>query len=142
MSVATANFFSLRSDLIVVERPSQPVWDGGRQVGTNPGRLHQFRDHQCRVEGQKSIDFMRERSKAPDGPEMWELDGSSDIPGTVQVLAELATADIDRVREIYRHEQDTANRHEITAVCEQIFARAGVSDRAPGGKKRAEVVTG
>lgn len=141
---ATAVFASRRSNLIVIEHPAIPQYEGGRQVGTTPGKTWEFRDHQCTVSGQKSIDYMRERAKAADGPEMWELD-ATDVPSSVELLAELAVADVDRVREILAAEQAGPDRSEITTTAKAILEKVGVAERGPGAAKakpRHEVVTG
>ena len=67
----TAHFASMRADLSVIERSSRPIFDGGRQIGTEPGKSHQFENHRYKAEGQKSIDFLRSRIDAPDGPGSW-----------------------------------------------------------------------
>lgn len=132
----TAHFVSQRSELIVIERPSVPVWDGGRQTGTTPGKYHRFNDHQLTVEGQKSVDFLRERMKADDSPGIYEMDGASDVPLSIELLRELATAEIPRVREILSFEREGPNRPEIVETCETIIERAGVSPKAPGAPKQ------
>lgn len=144
MATAVAHFASLRGDLIVVETPAVPIWDGGRQVGTKQGKHHVFRDHHCTVEGQKSIDFMRDRMKAADGPEMWEMDGATDVPTAISLLAELALAPIDRVREILAAEEEGPARPEVIGTARAVLERAGVADRGPGAQKtkpRHEVVS-
>jgi hypothetical protein len=129
----TAHFASARSELLVVERSAVPQWAGGRQIATEPGVYHQFRDHRCVVKGQKSIDYMRDRMKAPDAPGIWEL-SADDVPEITELLAELATADTDRVREILREERKTAQREIILETCGRILQRSGVSENRPGQK--------
>lgn len=129
----TAHFASLRSELQVVESTAQPVFNGGRQIGMTPGKYHQFREHRCEVKGDKSIAFMRARAKAHDSPGLWELD-ASDVVEVTDLLAELATADTDRVREILANEKETANRQVILETCVRVLQRAGVSDLKPGQK--------
>ena len=70
---ATAYFTSRRSELIVIEKAAIPIYEGGQHVGVKPGKYHYFQDHRCKVEGQQSLDFMRERAAAVSGPEMWEV---------------------------------------------------------------------
>jgi hypothetical protein len=130
---STAHFASARSDLIVVESSSVPQYEGGRLIGTKPGRLHRFAEHRCKVEGQKSIDFMRERIKAPDGPGIWELD-ASDVPPAEALLAELATADIGRVREILKAEGDGPARSVVIDTAQAVLKRADAAERPPGGQ--------
>lgn len=144
MPTAVAHFASLRAELIVVEAPSVPIWDGGRQTGTKPGKLHVFRDHHCTVEGQKSIDYMRVRMKAPDGPEVWEMDGASDVPTTISLLSEMALAPLERVREILANEDAGPARPEVIATARAILDRSGLSEQGPGAqraKPRHEVVS-
>ena len=129
----TAHFASARAELIVVEHPNVPIYEGGREVGHKPGRYHRFIDHRCRVEGQKSIEFMRQRSKAPDGPELWELD-ATDAPPVEALLAELATADVARVRAILRAESDGPSRSVVIDTAQAVLERAGVAEKAPGGQ--------
>ncbi|HTE61713.1 MAG TPA: hypothetical protein VK631_15275 [Solirubrobacteraceae bacterium] len=129
----TGHFASLRSELIVVERPAVPQYAGARVVGTQPGLYHQFREHRCLVKGQKSIDYLRERMKAPDAPGIWELE-ASDVPEVTALLAELALADADRVRDVLDEERKTANRAVIVDTCERVLQRMGVSERKPGQK--------
>ena len=131
----TAHFASARAELTVVERASTPVYEGGKVIGTNPGRYHQFTAHRCKVEGQKSIDFLRARMKAPDGPDLWEIDASNVEPVNA-LLAELATADIDRVREILREESDGPSRSEVIDVAKAVLLRAGVSEKPVGGQRK------
>jgi hypothetical protein len=130
---ATAHFASLRSDLTVVEATAQPVFNAGRQIGMTPGRYHQFRDHRCVVTGAKSIEFMRQRARAGDSPGLWELD-ASDVPEVADLLAELATADVDRVREIRAQEELGPARGIIMQTCEAVLLRSGASVRRPGEK--------
>jgi hypothetical protein len=141
---STAHFASARSDLIVVESSSVPLYEGGRQIGTRPGRYHRFVEHRCKVEGQKSIDFMRERIKAPDGPGIWELD-ATDVPPAEALLAELATADIQRVRAILKAETDGPARTLVIDTAQTVLKRAGAAERSPGGqapgRARHETVT-
>lgn len=129
----TATFASLRAHLVVVENPAQPVFSNGRQIRTDPGKYHEFRDHRCVVKGDKSVAFMRERIDAPDGPEVWELD-ADDVVEVTDLLAELATADTDRVREIIEAERKTSKRQIILETCERILQRSGVSERRQGQK--------
>lgn len=129
----TAHFASLRSDLTVVERSAVPQFSNGRQVGSAPGLYHQFREHRCEVKGQKTIDFMRERTHAADAPGIWELN-ASDVPEVTELLAELATADTDRVRDILQDEEASANRMVILETCRAVLQRAGVSERKAGQK--------
>jgi type IV secretory pathway VirD2 relaxase len=131
---ATAHFASLRSELIVVERTAQPVFSNGRQISEEPGVYHRFRDHRTVVKGQGHIDFMRSRLRAPDAPEMWELD-ADDVPEITELLAELATADIDRVREIRANEEGTSRRQIILQTCDAVLQRAGVSPLRAGQQK-------
>ena len=136
---ATAHFASARSELIVVERSSTPVFEAGRQVGVQPGRYHKFESHRCKVEGQKSIDFMRARMKAQDGPGIWEID-ASDVETVEALLAEMATADVDRVREILAEEIDGPARPVIVATAQAVLTRAGVAEKAPGGQRKTVAV--
>jgi len=129
----TATFAALRAEQIVVESPAVPEFSNGRQIGVRPGTYHAFKDHRCTVRGQKSIDFMRARSKANDGPEIYELE-ADDVPEVTALLAELATADTDRVRDILEAERKTSARRVILDTCERILQRAGVSERKPGQK--------
>lgn len=130
---ATATFASLRSDLMIVEESAQPVFSGGRQIRTDPGVIHHFKDHRCIVKGAKSIEFIRQRIKMPDAPEVWELD-ASDVVEVTALLAELATAETDRVRDIRKAEVATSNRQIVLETCDRILQRAGVSERRPGEK--------
>jgi hypothetical protein len=134
MAPPTAHFASLRAELVVVEASAEPIYVGGRQVGTKPGRYHRFHDHRCVVSGQKSIDFMRQRINAPDACEAWELD-ADDVPEVTALLAELATADTDRVRDILAGERGTANRRIVLETCERILQSAGVGERKVGQKE-------
>lgn len=129
---ATAHFAAARSELIVVEHPAQPNYANGRQIGVTPGKYHYFTEHRATVTGQKSIDFMRERMKAPDGPDLWEID-ADDVPAVNSLLAELATAPTDRVREILAAEQSGPARTEILEVARRVLERSGVSEQKPGG---------
>jgi hypothetical protein len=137
---ATAHFASLRSELIVVESPANPVFSNGRQIRTEPGKYHAFRDHRCKVTGQASIDFMRERSRAHDAPGLWELD-ASDVPEVTSLLAELALADVGRVREILAAETATAQRMVIIETCQAVLQRAGAAELKPGQRPRTQTVT-
>lgn len=128
---ATAHFASLRRDLIVVEKTAQPVFSHGRQISEEPGVYHKFADHRCAVKGQGHIDYMRSRLIAPDAPEMWELD-ADDVPEVTDLLAEMATADIDRVREIRKAEESTSRRQIILQTCDAVLQRAGVSTLKQG----------
>jgi|KBSMisStandDraft_5_1062788.scaffolds.fasta_scaffold598714_1 hypothetical protein len=130
---ATATFASLRSDLVIVEKNAEPIYVGPRQTGVTPGVRHTFREHRCTVKGQKSIDFIRGRMQAPDGPEVWELE-ADDVPEVTELLAELATADVERVREMLTAERKSSNREIVLATCERILQRHGVSERKPGEK--------
>lgn len=134
MAPPTAHFASLRAELVVVETPAEPIYIGGRQTGVKPGKYHRFHDHRCMVSGQKSIDWMRQRMNAPDSLEAWELN-ADDVPEVTALLAELATADIDRVRDIVKAERETSNRHVVLDTCERILQRAGVSERRVGQKE-------
>lgn len=134
MAVAVAHFASRRASLIVVERTAQPQYEGGRLVRTLPGKYHEFADHHARIEGQKSIDFLRERTKAVDAPEMWELD-ASDVPDTIELLAELATADIARTREILAAERAGPNRDQIVATAQAVLSKMNAAERGPGSVK-------
>lgn len=138
----TATFASLRAEQIVVERRAVPIFSEGRQIGVEPGKYHRFTEHRCKVEGQRAIDFMRDRMK--DGLEIWEID-ASDVPPVNALLAELATADIERVREILAAESDGPARAEVIDVAKAVLERAGVAERKPGGQKpertRHETVT-
>jgi hypothetical protein len=131
---ATAHFASLRSDLIVVERTAQPVFSLGRQISEEPGVYHKFSEHRCVVKGQGHIDYMRQRLRAADAPEMWELD-ADDVPEVTDLLAELATAEIDRVREIRANEEATSRRQIILQTCDAVLQRAGVSPLKAGQTK-------
>lgn len=133
----TAHFASARAELVVVERSADPIYIEGRQVGVKPGKYHRFSEHRCKVEGQGSIDFMRDRLKAPDGPEMWEIE-ASDVPPVIALLAEMATADTDRVRGILAAESDGPARAEVIDVARAILERSGVSERKPGAQLRTE----
>ena len=130
---ATAHFAALRSDLLVVESTAQPIFNAGRQIGMTPGKYHQFRDHRIVVKGDKSIAYMRARTTAHDSPGIWELD-ASDVPEVTELLAELATAETDRVREILASEEATSKRQVILETCHRVLQRAGVSPRKPGEK--------
>jgi hypothetical protein len=136
LATATAQFASRRSDLILVERPAAPIFEGGRQIGTTPGKYHQFRDHRLRVEGQKSIDFIRARAKAPDSPEVWELD-ATDVPSTNELLSEMLTADVARVREILAAETAThgPNREPVVEGAKRVLEKMGAAERGPGRQK-------
>src|SRR4051812_37813584 len=127
----TAHFASLRSDLLVVERSAVPVYAGGREVGLEPGRYHQFHEHRCTIAGKESVEYMRERAHAADSPGIWEMD-ASDVQPVTDLLAELATADIDRVREILRDEEENAQRQVIIDVCRRVLVRSNASERRPG----------
>jgi hypothetical protein len=131
---ATAHFASLRSDLIVVENTAQPEFSNGRQISERPGTYHFFKEHRCVVTGQAHIDFMRARLRAPDAPEMWEID-ATDVPEITALLSELATAEIDRVREIRSEEEKTANRQLILQTCDAVLQRAGASPLKQGQHK-------
>lgn len=140
---ATAHFAAARSELIVVEHPAQPNYANGRQIGVTPGKYHYFTEHRATVTGQKSIDFMRERMKAPDGPDLWEID-ADDVPAVNALLAELATAPTERVREILHAEEDGPAREEIIAVARAVLERSGVAEQGPGirpKRTRHETVT-
>jgi hypothetical protein len=130
---ATAHFASLRSDLVVVEKTAQPIFSNGRQISTDPGLYHRFAEHRCVVTGKDSIAFMRDRSQAHDSPGLWELN-ASDVPEVTDLLAELATADVDRVREIFAAEESTSRRPIILQTCSAVLQRAGVSVRKQGEK--------
>lgn len=137
-----AKFAAHRAELMVIERPAEPVYEGGRVVRTNPAKIHRFENHQCEVTGQASIDFMRMRMRAPDGPEVYELD-ASDIPAVNDLLRELATADIPRVRDILKAELDGPQREDVLVTARAVIEKAGVSERAPGrptAKTRHELV--
>jgi hypothetical protein len=127
----TAHFASLRSDLLVVEKTAQPVFSNGKQISQTPGVYHQFREHRCQVQGQKSIDWVRARAHSFDTPGIWELD-ATDVPEVTELLAEMATADVDRVREILNEEEAGAKRMVILETCRAVLQRAGVSERRPG----------
>jgi hypothetical protein len=129
---ATAHFMALRAELIVIERAAVPIFENGRQIGTEPAKTHKFTDHHCKVEGAKSIEFMRARTTAADGPEIWELDGASDVKPITDVLAELAVADVDRVREILAEEQDGPNRPAVLDTCRAVLDKIGIAERKPG----------
>jgi len=126
-----AHFASLRSDLLVVERSAQPRFAGGREVGLEPGRYHQFVEHRCSVSGQESIEHLRRRANAADSPGIWEME-AADMPQITDLLAELATADIDRVREILADEESGPKRQVVIDVCRRVLMRANVSERRPG----------
>jgi hypothetical protein len=127
----TAHFASLRSNLLVVEKTAQPVFSNGKQIGQNPGVYHTFAEHRCRVQGQKSIDYVRARAHASDGPGIWELD-ATDVPEVTELLAEMAIAPVDRVREILADEEAGPRRQVILETCSAVLQRAGVSVRRPG----------
>jgi hypothetical protein len=129
----TAHFASLRSDLLVVESPSQPEFSNGRQINVRPGRYHQFAEHRCVVASQKSIDYLRARAKAHDSPGIWELD-ASDVPEITDLLAELALADVDRVREILQAEEQGPARMIVLETCQRVLQRMGASERKIGQK--------
>jgi len=124
---AKATFASLRSELIVIEEPRQPIYEGGRLVNWTKGKRHDFHEHTLVVEGQRSIEFIRERSKAEDGPGIFEIEGSDLVPIT-DLLLELTTANVDRIREILLNERETANRAVIVEACENVLNRMGVSE--------------
>jgi hypothetical protein len=126
-----AHFASLRSDLLVVESPAQPQFSNGKQTHVKSGVYHQFIEHRATVSGQKSIDFMRERAKAPDSPGLWEL-SASDVPEITELLSELALADVDRVREILQDEENGAARQVVLETCQRVLQRMGASERKPG----------
>lgn len=127
----TAHFASLRSNLLVVERSAHPIFAGGREVGVEPGRYHEFVEHRCTVTGKDSIEHIRRRANAADSPGIWEMD-ASDLPEVTDLLAELATAEVDRVREILKDEEDGPNRQVIVDVCRRVLIRSNVSERKPG----------
>ena len=129
---SSARFASRRSELILVEQPAEPIYEGGREVSRKPGRYHQFKEHQLRVEGQKSIDWIRQRAKAPDGPEIWELDGATDVPNATELLIELATADVRRVREILAAEEANTARPEVVTTARAVLEKMGAATRGPG----------
>ena len=128
-----AYFASLRSDLIVVERPAQVEFSNGREIGTRQGRYHEFKEHRCTVRGAESIAHLRARANAVDSPGIWEM-SANDLPEVTDLLAELATADTDRVREILKDEQDGPERQVIMDVCRRVLVRSGVSERKTGEK--------
>ncbi len=130
---AKAHFASLRSELLVVEAPSMPEFSNGRQIGVRAGVYHQFHDHRCVVNGQKSIDYMRARAKSANSPGLWELD-ADDVPEVTELLAELVLADVDRVRDILEAERQTANRQIILETCHAVLNRMGASERRVGQK--------
>jgi hypothetical protein len=136
----TAHFASLRSDLIVVENPAVPEFSNGRQIGTRPGLSHRFHEHRCTVKGQKSIDFLRSRAHAADSPGIWEL-AASDVPEVTDLLAELATADIDRIREILVEEEAGSRRMIVLETARAVLQRTGVSERRPGNPGTKTTVT-
>lgn len=139
----TAHFASARASLLVVESPANPIFSNGRQIGVEPGKYHQFMEHRCKVIGQKSIDWLRDRMKAPDGPGLWEID-ADDVPAVNALLAELATAPTERVREILHAEEDGPAREEIIAVARAVLERSGVAEQGPGirpKRTRHETVT-
>ena len=131
MSGAVAHFASRRSDLLIVERPAVPQYEGGRLIGTTPGRYHQFEDHRLRVEGQKTIDFLRGRMKAVNSPEIWEID-ATDVPPSTELLVELVTAEIPRVREILAAEEAGPARSEVVRACRSALEKMNVAERGPG----------
>lgn len=138
----TAHFASQRAELVIVERIARPIWSEGHRTGTEPGKYHEFSDHRCRVEGQKSIDFVREQIKG--GLEVWEID-ATDVPPVEELLQELALADTDRVREILKAESDGPARAPVVDTAKAILDRAGVSEKKVGGqtteRTRHETVT-
>ena len=117
---AVAYFASRTAQLVVVEKAAVPIYEGGRQVGSDPGKYHRFEDHRCKVEGQTSIDFMREREKAYDGPGVWEIGVNEAVP-VIELLSELATAKRERVEEFLADEQAGPDRPEVVRVCEEIL---------------------
>lgn len=129
----TAHFASLRSDLLIVESPAQPQFSNGRLISTTPGVYHKFIEHRCVAKGQKSIDFLRSRVKAHDSPGLWELD-ADDVPEVTVLLAEMATADTDRVRDILQAEEQGANRMIVLETCRNVLIRSGASERKTGQK--------
>jgi hypothetical protein len=135
---AVAHFMSLRAELVVIERAAVPIFEHGRQIGTERGKQWKFTDHHCQVEGKQSIEFMRARARATDGPEIWELD-ASDYKPVNAVLAELATASVERVREIHAEESEGPAREQVLDVCRAVLDKIGASERAPG---QHEVIAG
>jgi hypothetical protein len=87
------------------------------------------------VKGQTSIDFLRARSQANDSPGLWELD-ADDVPEVTELLAEMATADVDRVREILSDEEAGPKRMIILETCRPSCSAPGVSERRPGREGR------
>jgi hypothetical protein len=133
---STAHFASARSDLIVVESSSVPQYEGGRLIGTKPGRLHRFAEHRCKVEGQKSIDFMRERIKAPDGPGLWETRRLRRARRG-SLLSELAVAPTSTAcARSCKAEEDGPSRDAAWwTVAQAVLERADVSPSVkPGGQ--------
>ena len=53
------------------------------------------------------------------------------------VLAELATADVERVREILAEEKDGPNRPAILDTCQAVLDKIGVAERKPGRSTRS-----
>jgi hypothetical protein len=129
----SAHFASLRSELVVVEKTSQPIFSNGKQIGQERGLYHRFSEHRCTVTGAPSIAFMRGRAQAMDSPGIWELD-ASDVPQVTDLLAEMATADVDRVREILQIEEAGPKRMVVLETCRAVLQRAGASERRPGEK--------
>jgi hypothetical protein len=56
------------------------------------------------------------------------------VPEVTDLLAELATADVDRVREILADERKSSNREIIIHTCDSVLQRHGASERRPGQK--------
>lgn len=128
---ATATFASARAELLIIERSAEPIYNGPRQTGIKPSVTHEFHEHRCEVRGEKSIAFVRSRMLAPDGPQIWELN-ASDVREVTELLAELATADVERVREILADEKASAHREIILTTCLAILDRHGASEHKPG----------
>jgi hypothetical protein len=83
---------------------------------------------------------MRARARAADAPGIWEMD-ASDVQPVTDLLAELATADIDRVREILRDEEEGSQRQVIIDVCRRVLVRSNVSERRPGERGHGQRMT-
>lgn len=136
----TATFAARATELVVIEKMAEPVYEGGRQVGLKPGKAHKFIDGRCVVEGKRSIEFMRARAHAADGPGIYEID-AADVRSVEDLLAELAVADIDQVREILEEERSSADRPQVTNVAEAILEKAGAPERKPGGQRHEVIAT-
>ena len=104
-----------------------PIYEGGRLVNWTKGKSHHFHDHALTVEGVKSIEFIRERAKSPDGPGIYEME-HPDLEPVQDLLLELTTANVDRIREILTTERETAGRQVVIEACANVLDRMGVSE--------------